>query len=151
MERAIVAVVLALTAGQASSPYAGTWIAEFSGTTHIRLELRLTNGALGGGISLGDIHLNAGGEIGTAAEAPRELSPIIDVVLRDATLSFARKASHDTDHFEMRLVGDQAEIRFIPSEDDRRELAELGVAAAEAGPVEESRAVAPGAARVVRS
>ena len=28
----------------------------------------------------------------------------------------------------MKLVGDQAEIRFIPSEDDRRELAELGVA-----------------------
>jgi hypothetical protein len=128
MERAIVAAALALTVGQASSPYAGTWIAEFSGTTHIRLELRLTNGALGGGISLGDIHLNAEGEISTAAGAPRELSPLFDVVLRDATLSFSRKEGDDTDHFEMKLVGDHAEIRFIPSEADRRELAEIGVA-----------------------
>jgi hypothetical protein len=128
MERAIVAAVLALTVGQASSPYAGTWIAEFSGTTHIRLELRLINGALGGGMSLGDIEVNAEGAIRTAAEASRELSPIFDVTLRDATLSFSRKDGDDIDRFEMRLVGDQAEIRFIPSEEDRRELAEIGVA-----------------------
>ena len=90
--------------------------------------MRLTTGALGGGISLGDMQVNAEGEIRTAAEAPRKLSPIFDVVLRDAILSFSCKDSQDTDHFEMRLVGDQAEIRFIPSEDDRRELAEIGVA-----------------------
>lgn len=128
MQRTMLAVALAVTFGQASNPYAGTWIAEHSGKTHIRLELHLTNGALTGGLSLGDLEVNPEGEIRSTATAPLELTPIFDVVLRDSTLSFSRQEGDDTEHFELRLVADQADIRFILSEADRLELAEIGVA-----------------------
>ncbi len=100
MQPTMLAVALALTFGQTSNPYAGTWIAEHSGKTHIRLELHATNGALTGGLSLGDLEVNSEGEIRTVATAPLELIPIFDVVLRDSTLSFSRKEGNDTDHFE---------------------------------------------------
>jgi hypothetical protein len=129
MPRSILAAALALTVLQPSGqPYAGIWIAEFSGTTHIRLELRLNNGGLSGGISLGDIEVDAKGDLRTAAAAPRELAPIIDVMVREGTLSFSRKDDDETDRMEMRLVGDQAELRFILSDADRQELAESGIA-----------------------
>jgi hypothetical protein len=62
-----------------------------------------------------------------AASAPADLSAIFDVVVRQSTLSFSRKDGADTDHFEMKLVGDQAELGFLPSDEDRRELAAAGV------------------------
>lgn len=128
MERSILAVVLAVTVGQAGSQqFAGTWTAELAGRTYVRLELHMTNGTLGGSISLGDIEVDSAGDVRTAAAAPQKLTPVFDVVLRDATLSFSRKDGDDTDHFEMRLVGDQSELSFLPTEGDRRELAEIGV------------------------
>ena len=128
MQRAILSVTLALAFGQASSqPYAGTWTAELAGQTYVRLELQVINGALGGRISLGNIEVDSGGEVKTALAAPNEFAPLFDVVLRDSLLSFSRKDGHDTDHFELRLVDNRAELRFIPSDADRAELAAMGV------------------------
>ena len=42
-------------------------------------------------------------------------------------LSFSRKDGNDTDHFELRLVDNRAELLFIPSDADRAELAAMGV------------------------
>jgi hypothetical protein len=128
VQLAIVSLVFALTFVQAASqPYAGTWTAELAGRTYVRLELQVTNGALGGKISLGNIEVDSQGEVRTALAAPEELSPVFDVVLRDSMLSFSRKDVNDTDHFELKLVGDRAELRFIPSDADRAELAAMGV------------------------
>ena len=124
----VLTFALALTAGQAGNQaFAGTWIAEFEGKTFARLELTVDNGTVGGRISLGNIEVNPDGEVRMAESAPAALSAIFDVVVNRSTLSFTRKDGADTDHFEMRLVGEQAELRFLPSEEDRRELAAAGV------------------------
>lgn len=120
--------MLILTSGQAGSQaFTGTWTAERDGQTYVRLELRVNDGALGGRIALGNIEVDAQGEVRSALAAPKELTPLFDLVLREATLSFARKDGDDTDQFELTLVGDQAELRFIPTEADRLELAAIGV------------------------
>ena len=127
MQRAILSVTLALAGGQATSQsYAGTWTAELAGQTYVRLELQVTNGALGGRISLGNIEVDSGGEVKTALAAPNEFTPLFDVVLKDSVLSFSRKDGNDTDSFELRLVDSRAELRFIPSDADRAELATMG-------------------------
>jgi hypothetical protein len=62
MQRAILSVILGLTFGQASSQsYAGTWTAELAGQIYVRLELQVTNGALGGKMSLGNIEVDSRG------------------------------------------------------------------------------------------
>ena len=128
MQRAILAMTLALTVGQATSQsYAGTWTAELAGQTYVRLELQVTNGALGGRMSLGNVEVDSQGEVRTALAAPNELSPLFDVVLQDSMVSFSRKDVNDADHFELKLVGDRAELQFIPSDADRAELAAMGV------------------------
>ena len=129
MQREMLAVIVALALGQAGSgSFAGTWVAELSGNTYVRLELRQEDGAVGGRIALGNIEVDAQGLVRTAGEAPRELTPLLSVVLRGSTLSFARKDGNDTDHFELTLIGNEAELLFLPSEADRKELAENGIA-----------------------
>ena len=124
----VLTFALALTAGQAGNQaFAGTWIAEFEGKTFARLELTVANDALGGKFAIGDIEVDADGAVRMAESVPATLSSIFDVVVNRSTLSFTRKDGADTDHFEMRLVGEQAELRFLPSEEDRRELAAAGV------------------------
>jgi hypothetical protein len=129
LPNATIAAVLAFSMVQTGSQaYAGRWIAERAGTTFVRLDLNVTNGTLGGGISLGDISLDDQGEVTSARTAPPGLTSIVSVRLRDSTLSFSRKDGDDTDQFEMRLVGDEAaELIFLPSEADLKALAENGV------------------------
>ena len=106
----------------------GTWTAERAGQTFVRLELTTTGGALGGRISLGDIHLDSQGEVEAVLKAATDFTPIFDVVLRDGMLSFARKDGDDTDRFEMRLAANEtAQLTFAPSEADREELVRAGV------------------------
>jgi hypothetical protein len=124
----VLALALALTSGQkGNQAFAGTWIAEFEGKTFVRVELTADSGTVGGRISLGDIEVNADGEVRMATSAPAALTAIFDVVVRDSTLSFSRKDGADTDRFEMRLIGEQAELHFLPSDEDRSELAAAGV------------------------
>jgi hypothetical protein len=123
----LIAVLLSAFRQEGSQPYAGTWIAELAGKAYVRLELNATKGTLAGNISLADIHVDSRGVVNRVTSAPREVTPIFDITLRDSTLSFSRKDGDDTDHFEMRLVGDAAELRFVPTEADRRELAGEGI------------------------
>ena len=76
MQQTILSVILALAFNQPTSQsYAGTWTAELAGQTYVRLELQVTNGALGGRIGLGNIEVDSQGEVKTAVAAPNELSP----------------------------------------------------------------------------
>ena len=124
----VLALAVAVTISQAGNqPFAGTWIAEFEGKTFVRIELSVANDAVRGRIGLGDIEVDADGEVRMAASAPADLTAIFDVAVRDSTLSFSRKDGADTDRFEMRIVGDQAELRLLLSDEDRSELAAAGV------------------------
>ncbi len=132
----IVAIALAMTVGQAPASqapgqtYAGTWIAEFTGTTYVRLELEGAAGALRGRISLGNVQVDAQGQVNKAEPAPRELTTIFDVTLRTTSIAFSHKDGNDTDHFEMRLVGNEAaELLVILTDEDRKELAADGIPA----------------------
>jgi hypothetical protein len=131
MTGAILGAMLALSLGQAGSQaYTGTWTAEFDGKTYVRLELKATDGTLAGRISLGNIQLDKKGDVNKAEDAPPTLTPIFDVRLRDRVLSFSHQDSHDTDHFELRLVGNTAaELRFLPTAEDLKELAKEGIPA----------------------
>jgi len=130
MGRMILVAMLALASTQASRPaHVGQWTAAFGGATWVRLQLTESKGAIGGRISLGDLEVNAQGEVRRASEAPPEFTPLFDVVLRDAVLSFARKDGDDMDRFELRVLQDvnTAELSFIVSDELRRELAAEGL------------------------
>jgi hypothetical protein len=120
---------LALTGAQTGRPpYVGTWTADLAGQTYVRLELNVTNGALGGRISLGNVHVGAQGEVNQVNSVASEFTPVQDIVLRDDGLSFTRRDGDDTDHFEMRAAADGTmQLTFVLSDDDRAELARDGV------------------------
>jgi hypothetical protein len=115
---------------QAPSPaqsYTGTWVAELSGTTYVRLELQGTS-TVTGRISLGNIQLGNQGEVTKADPAPREFRPLLEVARRDTHLSFASKETGELDRFELRLVSpDAADLLFIPTEEDKKELLAAGI------------------------
>src|SRR5688572_18411860 len=108
--------------------YAGTWAAELAGKTYVRLELTAADGTVRGALSLGNIQVDKTGTVIMAEAAPRELTPLVDVVVRDSHLAFGRKDDSEIDRFELRLAGaDAADLLFIPSDDDRKELESAGV------------------------
>ncbi len=127
---ALLVTLTAATFQAAPAPatkYDGTWIAKFGGTTHGRLELRTVNGALTGGISLGNIEVNEDGTLRHVEPAPKELSPIFDVRQRGALIVFSRKEGDDTEKFEMEVKGTEAELRFVLTDEIRREFASEGI------------------------
>jgi len=128
MRTLIGVATLALVGPQATGPdYAGTWIAERGATTYVQLELSLANGALTGRLGLGDVQVDANGDV-AGAQPVRDLTPLIGLDLRDGRLSLARPDGGDTDHFEMRLLGkDTAELLFKPTAGDLRDLADNSV------------------------
>ena len=113
--------LVALSLGQSLEPYRGTWIAEFDGAAFVRLELSVAGGALGGRIALGEMEVKA------ARRAADRASPIFDVVVRDAVVSFSHKEGNDTDRFEMRLSAGEAELRFILDAETLKELTDSGI------------------------
>ena len=130
-------IVLLVTFGTATfqtvqaqpTKYDGVWITQFKGVTWARLELRTVNGQMTGGISLGNIEMNKDGTLRHAGPAPQRLSPIFDVRQQGAVVSFARKDSEDTDRFEIELKGAECELRFVLTEEFRKELADEGLPA----------------------
>ena len=131
----LVAIVLMSTAGLGAvdqapgQAYAGTWTADLKGTTYVRLELEPFDGTLRGRIALGNIQLDSQGQVTKAEPAPSRLTLLIDVSLRITGISFSHKDGNDTDRFEMRLVDPEtAELLFLPTEEDRKELAAEGIA-----------------------
>ena len=47
--------------------------------------------------------------------------------MRDAVVSFSHKDGNDTDRFEVRLIGGEAELRFILDEETLKELTDSGI------------------------
>ena len=130
MGRTILVVMLALASVQTGrQAYVGQWTAAFEGATYVRLQLTESGGALAGQISLGNIEVNAQGEVRRAVEAPAELTPLFDIAVRDRVLAFARKDGNDIDRFELRVLQDAktAELSFIASDEFKRELAAEGL------------------------
>lgn len=119
--------LFALSLGQSLESYGGTWIAEFKGAAFVRLELSVTDGTLGGRIALGNMEVDAEGRVKAARQAPDRLTPIIDVAVRDSVVSFSHKDGHDTDRFELRLIGGEVELRFVFDDDTLKELADEGI------------------------
>ena len=101
------------TAQTPSQSFTGSWSAEYSGTTFVRLELDAARSPLGGRISLGDIQLDKQGDVIKAKTAPPSFTTLFDVALRGPLLSFSRKDGNDTDHFEMRLTGNDSAVMKI--------------------------------------
>jgi hypothetical protein len=125
----LVVAIAALSVGQpAGGSIAGSWVAEFEGRTFIRLELRTVNGALTGGLSIGNFEVDTQGVVKRASDAPRKLTPIFDVTLRGSNMTFSRKDVDDTDQFGLRLLdtGD-ADLQFLLNDEDREALAASGV------------------------
>ena len=142
--------LVALFLGQSLESYGGTWIAEFKGTAFVRLELSVTGGTLGGRIALGDIEVDAEGRVKAARQAPDRLTPIFDVAVRDSVVSFSRKDGNDTDRFEMRLSGGEAELRFILDEETLKELTDEGIPPPKPVRLKKNHAVACSPRRYVR-
>ena len=121
---------VALTVGgvQAPASFDGNWIAEYRGTTHVRLTLRTVDGVTSGTISLGDMEVDENGAVKKVAEAPKAMKPIIDVRRRGAILAFALKSSDETpDQLEVSVVGDGLELTLVLSDEERREFADEGI------------------------
>lgn len=124
---AIIALAAFAAVQAPATKYDGTWIAQFEGVTWARLELRTVNGAVTGGISLGNIEMHKDGTLRHVEPAPKELSPIFDVRQKGDTLSFSRKDSNDADRFEVSSVGTDLQLTFVFTEEDRREFAAEGL------------------------
>jgi hypothetical protein len=132
MTRIIAAAALAMAVQAPGSPpassYGGMWIAEHAGTTYLRLELQDDSKSVTGRISLGkEIQVDAQGQVSKVAAAPREFTPLVEIVRGPSRLSFGLKDGESLDHFEMRLLGpDTAELLFILTDEDKKELAAEG-------------------------
>lgn len=123
---ALVMAVQTPTSSPAAS-YGGRWIGDHAGTTFVRLELQ-DGKSVTGRISLGkSIQVDAQGQVSKVAAAPREFRPLVEIVRGQSRLSFASKDGKSLDHFEMRLLRpDAAELLFILSDEDKKELAAEG-------------------------
>ena len=122
-------IALALVAsGQAGAQFAGTWIAEHSGATFVKLELRAGTGPPSGELALGNVQVDDKGFVSKAEPAPSAGVAIFDAVVKGSTLAFARKDGNDIDRFEVVRIGDELELRFIVTEEFRKELAAEGIA-----------------------
>jgi hypothetical protein len=126
----VMTAVLACQSG--GGPIAGTWTAQFEGRTFLRLELKTVNGTITGGMSVGNIEVDGQGTLRRVGELPRDLRPIFDAAQHASTVTFSRKdsADSDADRFELRMLeAGHAELQFLLSDADRKELSASGVPA----------------------
>jgi len=125
----IAVAITALSVGQpAGRPIDGSWTAKFEHRTFIRLEIKTVDGAITGGISVGDFEVDPRGFVKRADAAPPLLRPIFGVTMKGSTLTFSTKDVNDTDKFELRLLENaDGDLQFLLNEEDRRELAASGV------------------------
>jgi len=130
MRIALFVALIASTLGQSPDvqPFAGRWAADHDGRPVVRLDLRMTAGTLSGSIQLADIHLDTRGDVETVLSQLSAASTLIDITSRSGALAFSRRDGNDIDHFEMTVIDDHAaDLRFIPSDADRRELTNNGI------------------------
>jgi len=125
----LAAAIAAIAASQADTvAAAGSWTAAFKGLTFVRLELRTVEGRLGGTLVMGDIEVDKNGDIRQVKAPSRDPVVLFDVVQQGARVTFAWKDGTSTDRFELRMLdGMRAELRLIPTEELRQELAADGL------------------------
>jgi hypothetical protein len=126
----LVAVAIASTiVGQpATQRFSGRWSADHQERAVVRLDLRSNGDALEGWIQLADIHVDNRGEVDSVLSDLPLAATLIDVTVRGQRAAFARRDGNDIDHFEFTLLDDRiAELRFVFSDADRRELADNGI------------------------
>lgn len=121
--------IAALSVSQpAGGPIAGSWTAKFEGRTFIRLEITTVDGAIAGGISVGDFEVDPQGVVRRADAAPLQLKPIFGVTMKGSTVTFFMKDVNDTDKLELRLLENTgADLQFLLNDEDRKNLAASGV------------------------
>jgi hypothetical protein len=124
----VVVMTAALACQSGGGQVAGSWTAQFEGRTFLRLELKTVNGALTGGMAVGNIEVDGQGALRRVDESPRDLTPIFDVTRHASTVTFSRKDTTETDRFELRtLEAGRAELLILLSDADRKELAASGI------------------------
>jgi hypothetical protein len=130
---ALLVAIAAVSAAQSGgTSITGSWTAQFEGRTFLRLELKTVDGTITGGMSIGNIEVDKQGALRRVGESPRDLRPIFDVTQRASTVTFSRKDTADStpDRFELRLLETGgAELQFLLTEADRKELAASGIPA----------------------
>jgi hypothetical protein len=130
MTRVLAFVLLASTLGQqsGSQAFAGRWAADYQGRPLVRLDLTASSGALAGRLQIANLHVDAKGDVETDLSDLPEPRPLLDVTVRNQTVAFSCRDDNDVDQFELSMIDDRtAELRFVLSEADRRELAQEGI------------------------
>ena len=136
----LILVALAWLPFQAPADFVGTWVADLKGTTYARLELRAGNDGLAGGLAIGNIQFDNTGVISNAQPVPATLTPLANVVVIHGVMTFTRDEGNDRERFEVRMTADgQAQLTFLPSDDDLEELKELGIPAPKPIPLRKVR------------
>ena len=108
----------------------GTWVAEREGTVFVRLEIRLTDGALSAALGTGDVQFDDKGEVKKASPVPARLTPLTDLAVTGLDVSFVRLEGNDTERFQLRVLSDdRAELQFLADEEMLEELKEMGIPA----------------------
>jgi hypothetical protein len=109
---------------------AGTWVADHQGTTWVRLEVRAVNNTLAGGIATGNMSLGKNGEVVEVTPVPAVLTPLTELTVNGAMVSFFRQEGDENEHFRLNVLSvDQAELTFLPSDEMLLELKDAGIAA----------------------
>src|SRR5262245_61133291 len=119
----LVAMFGGATLNQTAAPsVAGTWTAQFEGRTYVRLELSGANGAVRGGITLGNVEFEPSGSLRRVEVAPAGLKPISDVRQRESIMTFSVAGGDEPDRFEFKLIDpSHAELRLLISDELRKE------------------------------
>jgi hypothetical protein len=122
--RLLALVFVALLFGQPGNALNGHWIAEFQGTTYVRLALTEGTTVPQGTMSIGpNIHVDDEGNVDGVTAASSTPSRMLDMRWNDGVLSFGINDGPDVDRFEFQLVdAHHAELALILSGEERRQL-----------------------------
>jgi len=113
----IAATAALLSLGQSTGQlFAGTWTSDYFGRTLARLDLQDVNGSIAGRMSIGYFHVDSDGKLDVVIEEATVFTPIVDAVLGDGVLSFAKLNDGTTDRYELRVSGDTATLSFLLTE-----------------------------------
>ena len=140
MKLLMLAALFVIPFQAANDRFNGVWIAQFEGRTFVRLELASANGTSTGKIGTGNLTVDPQGEVSEVTDVPTQLTPMSDIIVRDATMAFARMEGSELEHFELRLRPDgTAELEFLPSAELLREMKEEGIPPPKPIPLKRSR------------
>ena len=102
------------TSGQSLAPFVGVWRGKFKDKTFVLLNLRLENHHLAGTIGLGQINLDAAGNVSEVTEAAGDPVAIFDTNADAGKLYFKQKDGADTMSYEMQVDGaGQAQLKLL--------------------------------------